>query len=313
MITCSDGFAHDVLFFGSTDDLLAVTVPFLRRGLAQGEAALVFDAGHNGTPIVQALSNEPGIGRVTRDAHQRPARTLSLFQHTVEEALASGARGVRIAGDVGLPVRPSHWAEWVRFEAAFNDVLAGYPVQAVCPWNTRQFSDEALRTVQRTHPSIITAHSRRPNPDYLQPRDYLSRFAVPAPDPLETTEPTLTIADVTDLDLLRRRLDDTLTGCVLQLEDIEDFTFAVIEVATNALQHGRPPVQIRLWCADRKILCTVRDHGPGFDDPLAGYYTAGRADLTQRPLGLWLVRRLCDHLDFFTRADHFTVRLTTTA
>src|SRR3712207_5738832 len=127
-MTGTGAFAQDVLFFDSTDELLTVTVPFLRALSAEGEAAVVLDAGRNGTPIAHALCGDPRIGHVPRDAYQRPARTLSLFQHAVEQALAAGARGVRIAGDVGLPVRPSQWGEWVRFEAAFNEVLAGYPV-----------------------------------------------------------------------------------------------------------------------------------------------------------------------------------------
>ncbi|MFI7601423.1 anti-sigma factor RsbA family regulatory protein [Actinoplanes sp. NPDC049681] len=305
-------FAHDVLFFDTTEELLTVTVPFLRQGLANGEAAVVVDAGRNGAPIAYALGDDPRIGHLTRDAHQRPARTLSMFQHTVEEALAAGARGVRLAGDVGLPVRPSQWGEWVRFEAAFNDVLAGYPVQAICPWNVRQFSDEALHTVRRTHPSVITARSRRRNPDYLEPRDYLRRFAAPAPDPLESTGPALTVDNVTDLEVLRRALEETLAGSPLPVEYAEDLAFAVNEVASNALQHGRPPVQVRLWCSRRKVLCTVRDHGRGFDDPLAGYHTEHHADPARHRLGLWLARRLCDRLDFFPHAEHFTVRLTTT-
>lgn len=304
-------FAHDVLFFDSTDELLAVTVPFLRGGLAEGEAAVVVDAGRNGTPIAYALGDDPRVCHVTRDPRQRPARTLGMFQHTVEEALAAGATGVRIAGDVGLPVRPSQWGEWVGFEAAFNDVLAGYPVQAICPWNTREFSEEALRTVQQAHPSVITSRSRRRNADYLEPRDYLRRFAAPAPDPLETTGPALTVDDLTDLEVLRRGLEGALAGSTLPVEYAEDMAFAVNEVASNAMQHGRPPVQVRLWRGRTKVVCTVRDHGRGFDDPLAGYHTEHRSDPARHRLGLWLARRLCDRLDFFHHADHFTVRLTT--
>lgn len=304
-------FAHDVLLFDNTDELLAVTVPFLRGGLAEGEAAVVVDAGRNGTPIAYALGDDPRVWHVTRDPRQRPARTLSMFQHTVEEALAAGATGVRMAGDVGLPARPSQWGEWVRFEAAFNDVLAGYPVQAICPWNTREFSGEALRTVQQAHPSVITSRSRRRNADYLEPRDYLRRFAAPAPDPLETTGPALTVDDLTDLEVLRRGLESTLAGSTLPVEYAEDMAFAVNEVASNAMQHGRPPVQVRLWRGRAKVVCTVRDHGRGFDDPLAGYHTEHRSDPARHRLGLWLARRLCDRLDFFHHADHFTVRLTT--
>jgi anti-sigma regulatory factor (Ser/Thr protein kinase) len=93
-------------------------------------------------------------------------------------------------------------------------------------------------------------------------------------------------------------------------EDVlDDFLLAVDEMTSNALRHGRPPVGLRLWLSDDRIVCTISDCGPGFDDPFAGYGPAHGEDLSRGGMGLWLARQLCDHVDI-THDDGVRVRLT---
>jgi anti-sigma regulatory factor (Ser/Thr protein kinase) len=84
-------------------------------------------------------------------------------------------------------------------------------------------------------------------------------------------------------------------------------------MTSNALRHGRPPVGLCLWVADDRVVCTVSDTGPGFDDPFAGYGPAHGDDLSRGGMGLWLARQLCDHVDITHDADgvrvHLSVRL----
>ena len=77
---------------------------------------------------------------------------------------------------------------------------------------------------------------------------------------------------------------------------------------SNALRHGRPPVDVRLWTTPTRLVCAVTDRGNGFDDPLAGYVPY---DDDHTRAGLWLARRSCDSLDYVATPDGFTARLTT--
>lgn len=53
--------------------------------------------------------------------------------------------------------------------------------------------------------------------------------------------------------------------------EIDDFVYAISETVSNAVQHGRPPVRLRLWAGpDRN-----RDDDPGIDPP--GLPPGGRA------------------------------------
>jgi anti-sigma regulatory factor (Ser/Thr protein kinase) len=84
---------------------------------------------------------------------------------------------------------------------------------------------------------------------------------------------------------------------------VEDFLLAVDEMTSNAMRHGGPPVHLRLWVADDRIVCTISDRGPGWDDPFAGYGPAHGQDLSRGGMGLWLARQLCDHVDISSNGD----------
>jgi anti-sigma regulatory factor (Ser/Thr protein kinase) len=90
---------------------------------------------------------------------------------------------------------------------------------------------------------------------------------------------------------------------------VDDFVVAVNEVVNNAVTHGRPPVEMRLWVTDEEWTCHVIDRGEGFHDPLAGYPAAAQSSLDS-PLGLVLVRQLCDELAMRRTREGFVVRLT---
>jgi anti-sigma regulatory factor (Ser/Thr protein kinase) len=77
-------------------------------------------------------------------------------------------------------------------------------------------------------------------------------------------------------------------------------------VVSNAHEHGRAPVTLRLWAADAAVVCTVTDRGPGIDDPLVGY---ARPRDPSEGLGLWAARQLCDVLDYERGAEGFAVRI----
>ncbi len=91
---------------------------------------------------------------------------------------------------------------------------------------------------------------------------------------------------------------------------VEDFLLAVDEMTSNAVRHGGPPVSLRLWVGADRVVCTIRDRGPGFDDPFAGYGPAHGDDLSRGGMGLWLARQLCDHVDISHGAGGAQVRLT---
>ena len=318
-----DRLVHDALLYGSDNELLRDIVPFLRAGLDAGETVMMACTEPTATLLIDALGDAARIERVpTPETYQRPAEAILAYQQLLEDQLAGGARHIRWVGEVisaaqpaGQPTQqptqqPAGWPEWLRFDAVLNRALASYPLWGVCLYDLRQLPAELVTAVQLTHPYLRTPPTRATNPAFLDPAEFLRRLPDPGLDPLEATQPTLAVDDLTSLQHLRRQLADVVVGSALPAWTTGEFVFVASEVATNALRHGRLPVRVRVWVTPSRLLCTVTDQGPGIADPLVGYMRAHR-DPSRGGLGLWLARRLCDQVDLRRTSEGFTVRLTT--
>lgn len=306
-------YVHDALYFATDSELLDFAVPFLRDGFARGERGVVACDERRTRLIVDALGGDHRLSLLERlDVYRRPARAVSIYQQMMERQVALGTPGIRLLGEAEFGPGPLDWAEWCCYEAAVNHALAPYPLWAVCLYDTRRLSEEILRAGRLTHPHLVAAGTRRPSPGYLHPTDYLRRATANGVlDPLQQKPPDLEVEELTDPARLRRALGETLAQAGAEEEAAADFLGAVAEVVDNAVRYGLPPVDVRLWVSADRLLCTVTDRGPGVEDPLVGYVPRHRSDLSAGPMGLWLARRLCNHLDFPPTEGGFTVRLRT--
>jgi anti-sigma regulatory factor (Ser/Thr protein kinase) len=306
-----DQYIYDALLYGSDEELLGDAVPFLRAGLDAGETVTVICTERPAALLRAALGGDPRVRFLSgSEVYGRTPQAILAFRQLLEQEVAAGARRVRVVGQVGFGDHPADWSQGMRYEAIINRALAPYPVWGVCLYDTRRLPAEVVAAAALTHPFLRTAGSRTVNPRYLDPVEFLRRFADRGADPLEATAPTLEVDNLSDLRHLRDQLHAVLAGSALGSETTGEFVFAVSEVATNAVRYGHPPIRVRLWSASRRLLCTVTDHGPGIDDPFAGYVRAHR-DPARGGLGLWLARRLCDHVTLRRTPEGFTVRLAT--
>jgi signal transduction histidine kinase len=124
---------------------------------------------------------------------------------------------------------------------------------------------------------------------------------VPA-EPLERTEPLVRADSVRDLRGLRRDLAARAGDASLPAGSepaLEDFLLAVDEMTTNALRHGRPPVEVVVTtAADRSWLLTVSDAAGELPPTPA----LGR-DAALGGLGLYMVAGLADAHGWTRTAD----------
>jgi anti-sigma regulatory factor (Ser/Thr protein kinase) len=309
----STNYGHDALFYESDEELLSTAVPFLREGLESGETAVLVCSRAHTALLTDALGEHPSLGSVPRpEVYHRPAKAIAAYQQLTQRHVEAGARRVRLVGELDFGATRSEWAEWMRFEAVVNHALAPYKLWACCMYHTRELPDEVLAAAELTHPNLMSAESRAPSRRYLEPAEFMRRSASAKPEHTEATEPLFVIDELADLAGLRRRIHRVaLAESALPASTVQEFVAAVSEVATNAIMHGAPPVLVRFWCSTSELVCTVTDHGLGFDDPFAGYLPATTGAGTRRGLGLWLARNFCDHLDIFPSEDGFTVRLAT--
>jgi anti-sigma regulatory factor (Ser/Thr protein kinase) len=171
----------------------------------------------------------------------------------------------------------------------------------------RVTSGEVLDDVTRTHPYLTTADGRHiVNDRYTRPEVFLTQPRPTHADPLEASPPLVDLVNPMPL-AARQAVRATSSATCLTATDVEGLVVAVCEAVTNAICHGRPPVQLRLWSGSERIVVTVTDHGAGPTDPFAGLLPAATAP--PGGLGLWLTHQLCNLVTLDKHKEGFTIRL----
>lgn len=307
-------FSHHLLLYGSDDEVLSTVVPFVRAGTRAGHGVVVCCRPDTTCLVKGELGDDCGVVYLDYHAtYTTPIDVIASYQQLIDAFLVAGTDHVRVIAEAVYDRPPDQRVEWSRYEAVANRAMQPYPVSAVCLYDTRRIPTDILEVGLLTHPTLIHGTGCAGNPAYIQPAEFLRRTNQPLPDPLEAKPPDLEMTDLTDLDQvhqMRRQLEICLFRTTHMAHEATDLVLAATEVTTNAIRHGHPPVTIRLWVQPERCVYTVTDHGPGVEDPFAGYIWPGsRSKMPTHGMGLWLTRRLCDRVDLFHGHEGATVRL----
>ena len=301
---------HEAAFYGSDDELLALTVPFLEDGLSAGDPTLVAFADPNADLVRRALPRATGLRYLPGpDRFARPAVALARFRQLLADLVDEGAQRIRIVGEVPHPGTGVPWEAWRRYEAVANHAFRDYPMWGLCPYDTRTAPTDVLADAVRTHPFVATADGHHHvNDGYEEPDVLLGHSPVPPPDVLEARPPAVTLIEPTAAEA-RHAVADLALRSFLGAEDIENLVVGVSETVANAVLYGRPPVQVKMWAVPDRLLVTVTDQGPGPQDPFVGLLPGRSSEEGLGGLGLWITHQLCDQVTLVREADRFTVRL----
>jgi anti-sigma regulatory factor (Ser/Thr protein kinase) len=217
---------------------------------------------------------------------------------------------LRVLAQPLLPTDAEKLREHVRTEAVTTQVLAELPMNVLCLYDTRHVPPAVVGDAESTHPQLVGPAGWADSLRYRPAAEFVRRLPLVA-FPMESGPPVFAVDDVPTLPDLRHRLGAALDELVPDEELRGDLHLALSEVVANAFRHGRRPVSARIWAESARMVCTITDGGHSFDDPLAGFVPAHGYDLSRGGMGLWLARKLWDHVDLFARPDGFTVRLST--
>jgi anti-sigma regulatory factor (Ser/Thr protein kinase) len=298
-----NGLRHNALVYESDNAYVERVEAFLKEGLDAGEAAIVAGTRDRLALMREALGPDPeGVAYVDVSSfYTRPARTLAAYYVTLLDALR-GASAVRAVAEVQYGPTPAEWEQWAAYEAMFNVAYTHLPAWVVCSYNAPQLPDRMLEAVWETHPEVMT-DDLRPSEHYDDPEQLL-RSLTPVPKPLPELR---SVPPGEDLESFRERLGRQLKAEGVPEAKALDMLVAANEVASNALRYGVGLKELRVGRADGRFVCEIRDQGPGFDDPMAGYLPP--RDPRQSGPGLWVARQLAWRVEFLPGEDGFTVRL----
>jgi len=313
--------AHRAVIGASDTELVEGTIDFVCAGLDAGEPVVIACTDVTVELLRARLADRPEvIWADWSDVYGNgPAAAITAVRRLGERHRRPTDPVVRIVLEPVPGPDPDTWREWQRYDAVLDHqldeagLLGEAPLQVLCVCDTRRVPQPLVDAARATHPLLHVGGRDEPNPDHVGAARYLTSLPVPA-EPLESTEPLVRADSVRDLRGLRRDLAARAGDATLlpgSEPALEDFLLAVDEMTTNALRHGRPPVDLRLWAGEQRLVCTVTDRGAGLQDPFIGYGPAHGDDLSLGGMGLWLARQLCDHVDITATDDGVQVRLTT--
>ena len=308
---------HGAAIVGSQDELLAAALPFLEAGLRDGDlvaltcppetVALLSSALGEQTHAVESEPRMSLLGSRAPDA-------LTMCHRYLERAIAAGDTGgsgrLRVLAEVDFGSDPADWREGQRFESVYNRLLGDAPVAAMCVYDRRRLPAAVIDSAAATHPVLVHGTSWAASSGFQDPGVYVPSLPLPRA-PMEDGAPVFAVDDAATLAGLRHQLGAVLASLVPDRDQQEDVHLAASEIAANAFRHGVRPVSARVWADGDLVICVIRDRGTDYGDPFSGFAPAHGLDLSHGGMGLWLARKLCDHVDVLPGAQGLSVRLST--
>lgn len=298
-------FAHRALVFERDDDYAGTAVPFLEEGLAADETVLVVGSAARNRHLRRTLGGGAGAVEFHDSAcwYSQPTRTIAAYCAFILDN--PGAR-IRVVAEPDWTCgSDAEVAEWTRYESLVNQAFADIDASVLCAYDRRTAGPGIIDGVMSSHPELVGDAGPARNDAYRDP------FAVfteidrrPLPPPPAGAH-TIPVAGA-DLSELRCFVAGHARRHGMSPARLSDLLVSTTEIATNALRHGSPPVECRLWPDGDDLVAEVTDGGcwrpgqaPGFMPP----------DLGSSGFGLWGVRMLAPLVQLRGGPAGTTVRL----
>ncbi|MDQ2791730.1 MAG: hypothetical protein DLM60_20315 [Pseudonocardiales bacterium] len=301
-------FVHVAALYASDEQLRDLLLPYLADGLRRHENILAVISDGARQVLHDALGDAAdrvqwgGCGV----SYDRLGQMFEGFAGYLAQQRRAGVP-TRVIGEFDSDSSPDRVSQYLRYESMANEVYAphGYPV--VCLWDQRRHPTDVLARVRAVHPQLLDASGPITNAEYRMPIDYLAQGQDPPAAAPADIDLVVQLDSSDDLGALRRRLRSWSATCGLGVQDTDDIVIAVDEIATNALEHGRPPARVRGWTTPAALFVRVDDHGRTSIPATTGYHRPGTD--ARRGRGIWIARHLADVLTTHTDPTGTTVAM----
>lgn len=284
---------HRALFYEDQSEFVDDVGAFALQGLRVGDHVLAAVTPRKRSWIEGVLGDEAAEVEFL-DADSLYERHGVMFREllgSLARHSTSGDGTLRVIAEQALELRqPAEIRDYLRYEAAANVAYADHDVSVLCPYDAARLPTELLEWALETHPEVLGGGETRRNERFVDPVAFLRRRGEIPAAPADVARHPIEHPD--DVPVLRAGVAAQARAAGLNRLSVEELTYAVGEVVTNALVHGRAPRRVWSGVAGDRFVCQVEDSGPGLRDPLAGYLSPD--PLRPGGRGLWLARQLCD-------------------
>ena len=295
-------YRHEAMLYAGRSEFVDRVTPFLREGVAAGEAVLVVVDVAKIDLLRSALGPDAGAVRFEDMATvgSNPARIIPAWQDFLDDHADSGAAVRGIGEPIYAGRTPDELVECEHHEALLNVAFDPVtPFWLVCPYDVAALDPDVVHHAHHNHP-IVEA-------------DASAHYAYADAAPELATAPLSPAPPDCDMRFTSGSFRDVRAFVTLSAEQaglsrpaIEDLVLAVNEAATNSVLHGGGRGVLRVWRSADAVVCEIEDDGC-IDDRLAGR----RRPTTEQPdgRGLWIVNQVCDLVQLRSTATGTTLRL----
>lgn len=286
-------FDHVAALHRGPDDLAGQLLPDLRGAVAAGDAVLLCVPERTRAVLTEALGAARGVEYVPDDVrYARPGVAMRILHQFVHTRLGEGAERVWSIGAIPFAGDTDRDADWLRYEAAVNDVLGDLPLRAVCTYDVDALRPALIDGARCTHLAALDGGARCTLSSAADAWPHVPPVAPPADVPVVRCEPR-TASEA------RRALAGAL-GPAVPTADLDVLCLMVSELVTNALLYGRDLVALTVWHdrAEGRTVLDVADGGDGIADPFFDLRPPG---LRPGGAGLWIVGQCSERVSTHRR------------
>jgi two-component SAPR family response regulator len=187
-------------FYQNRQQLWRLIIPFIRRGLGNGEKCL-YVAEESSLQEIQSVLQQQGTSLQVcpsdypfdfQDRAQgqlllltadkaclqpgvfSPETLIGTLLRILQEAIAEGYPSLRMVVETSWALRWASSLAWLaEYESKLNCYFSQHPVTTFCLYNQRRFPEEILLDVLRAHPLVTLDQAVHTNFYYLPPRIFL--------------------------------------------------------------------------------------------------------------------------------------------
>jgi anti-sigma regulatory factor (Ser/Thr protein kinase) len=309
-------FVHAALIVEAERDLEMLAAELVRSARRYDEVLLVV-GDHTRTVLTGHLGESPDGVRWAdpRAFYQRLGFAYERFRRYLAGEHRAGRRvhvvaEPDLAAGVDAGLRADRTAAYLAYEAICNQTYALGGSAVTCIWDGRQQPGAVVDGVRATHSHLVTGAGRTASPHFVAPERYLAgNQGTPMGPPPGQVGLDVTVSDGDGLSALRTAVNGWATGHRFAGEALEDLVLAVVEVATNGLRHGGPPVRVRAWHHGATLITQCDDAGARPIPADAGYLRPDPVTVVAGGRGLWLARQMADVVTVSSRPGLTSVRL----
>jgi anti-sigma regulatory factor (Ser/Thr protein kinase) len=300
---------HRALLYGGEDEFLSAAIPFLQEGLGESDYVLAVVPPMNEIALRDVLGTDVSDVQFINslDFYLHPVRTIALYNDVVQEVSPRRLRA--LAEPTWQGRSPVETSEWGRYESIVNAAFGKTGAQVICPYDRRKISTQVLNGCMRTHPELLDGgYYPAYNNDYTVPASFNSNVdrepLIPAPPDTDRI-----LIESADLSPVRAFIAERATHRRMSPANLNNLLIAANEVATNAVSHGTPPIELMVWAHNGSLVCEVADIGLWHPEELVGFLPPETANSIG--FGLWGARMLVDLIQVRAGYNGTRVRITT--